>query len=245
MSNYRLEIEYDGGRYKGWQRLGEGVDTVQGRIERALVQGLGQPVEIIGCSRTDAGVHALAQVANFHFPQQLPTAEVQRCLNQHLPMDIAVRSVFAVPEDFHARFHAKGKTYLYKIWNQEYPNPFMRRYSLHVPQVLDLAAMSMAAGHFLGEHDFTAFSNAKSKKKSMVRTLRTVRIEREAGFILIRLQGDGFLHNMARKLVGVLIAVGRGEMAAGEIPEILNARQRGQIGAMADACGLYLESIQY
>jgi tRNA pseudouridine38-40 synthase len=245
VNNYRLIIQYDGGRYRGWQRLGREEDTIQGKIESVLSRMLDQPIEIIGCSRTDAGVHALAQVANFRVEKTLDTPTIQGYLNRYLPQDICVSEVSQAPENWHARFHARTKTYLYKIWNEAYPNPFMRKYSLHVPEELDLAKMRLAATSFLGEHDFTAFSNAKSKQKSRLREIYSLHIEREGGFVLIRIRGNGFLYNMARKMIGALLAVGRGEMVPRDIAAILCSRERGQIGPMAEACGLYLEKIEY
>lgn len=245
MSNYCLMIQYDGGRYRGWQRLGNGEQTVQGKIESAISAVVGRTIEIIGCSRTDAGVHALAQIANFKIDQQLPTAEIKSLINGHLPQDISIIKVTIVPENFHARYQAREKTYLYKIWNEEHPHPFMRKYSMHVAQRLNVANMRAAALHFLGKHDFTAFSNAKSKKKSFVREISAIEITEDAGFVQIRVCGDGFLHNMARKMVGALIAVGLGQMATGSITGIINSTARGQTGPMADACGLYLEKVEF
>lgn len=245
MNNYKMVIQYDGGRYRGWQRLGAGEQTIQAKIESVLSQFTGVKTEIIGSSRTDAGVHALAQVANFKTNQSAPEAEIKRYLNEYLPQDICVIQVTAVPEQFHARYHAKRKTYFYQIWNREYPNPFMRKYSMHVKQKLDISTIRQAAAHFLGEHDFTAFSNAKSNKKSMIRTIHAIKIEEQDGFIHIRITGDGFLYNMVRKMVGMLIAVGLGEASADDIPQIIASKERRQAGYLADACGLYLESVEY
>jgi len=245
MYNYKLLIQYDGRRYKGWQRLGKYENTIQGKIEGVLSELTGVGTEIIGSSRTDAGVHALAQVANFTTSKRFSEAEVKDYLNTYLPNDISVIAVTSVPERFHARFHAKGKTYLYKIWNREYSNPFMRYYSMHVKNKLDIAAMKSASAHFIGEHDFTAFSNAKAGKKSMVRRIDAVGIDDNGGLIEIRVTGSGFLYNMVRKMVGALIAVGLGEMNAGDIPDILSSQDRSRVVYLADACGLYLENVEY
>ncbi len=245
MYNYKLTLQYDGGRYKGWQRLGQGEATIQDKLEQVLAQLAGQPTEIIGCSRTDAGVHALAQVANFKTDIRLSCEEVMRYLNRYLPKDICVIEVDEVDEQFHARYHAKSKTYLYKLWNKEYANPFMRKYSMHVNEPLDLQAMKQASSYMLGTHDFTAFSNAKSKKKSMLRTIYSIEFEEIDGFINIRIQGDGFLYNMVRWMVGTLIAVGLGRMKGEVIPEIFDAKQRNRTGDLAEADGLYLEKVTY
>jgi tRNA pseudouridine38-40 synthase len=245
MNNYKLTIQYDGGRYKGWQRLGNSDDTIQGKIENVLAEMAGEKIEIIGCSRTDAGVHAFAQIANFKIGENLTEAEIMNYLNRYLPRDISIVEVRLVPERFHARYNAKDKTYLYKIWNEQYTNPFMRKYSMHVEKKLDITRMKKACQHFIGEHDFTAFSNAKSKKKSMVREIYSIDIEKNAGFIQITVRGDGFLYNMVRKIVGTLIEVGLGEIDAENIPSILGSKERIQTGRMAESAGLYLVKVDF
>lgn len=245
MNNYKIVIQYDGGRYKGWQRLGGTENTIQGKIESVLSEMVGQAIEIIGSSRTDAGVHALAQTANFKTDRDFTPAEVKKYLNRYLPQDISVTEVSLAPGNFHARYNALEKTYLYKIWNHEYPNPFMRKYSMHVEQKLDIAKMEAAAGYLTGEHDFTAFTNAKSKSKSMVRTVYSIEITEDDGFIDIRISGDGFLHNMVRRIVGTMIEVGLGKLDAGSIPAILESRERKAARYIAEACGLYLERIEF
>lgn len=225
MNNYKLTIQYDGGRYKGWQRLGNSDDTIQGKIENVLTEMVGEKIEIIGCSRTDAGVHALAQIANFKIGENLTESEIMNYLNRYLPQDISVVDVTLVPDRFHARYNAKDKTYLYKIWNEQYTNPFMRKYSMHVEEKLNITKMKRACQYFIGEHDFTSFSNAKSKKKSMVREIYSIDIEENAGFIKITVRGDGFLYNMVRKIVGTLIEVGLGEIDAENIPSILESKK--------------------
>ena len=245
MYNYKLIIQYDGGRYKGWQRLGDSQNTIQGKIENVLSELIGKRIEINGSGRTDAGVHALAQVANFKISDNLTESAIKNYLYKYLPQDISVKEVMLVPESFHARLNIKRKTYLYKIWNEEYTNPFMRKYSMHVEQALDITKMKEASQYFIGRHDFTAYSNAKSKKKSMVREIYSIDIEKVTGFIQIRVQGNGFLYNMVRKIVGTLIEVGLGETDAENIPEIINSKERNRVGCIADACGLYLEKVEF
>lgn len=245
MYNYKLIIQYDGGRYKGWQRLGSGESTIQDKIEKVLSKLIGHETEIIGCSRTDAGVHAFAQIANFKTSKALTEVQIKDYCNQYLPEDIAVVEVQVVTEQFHARYQVKDKTYLYKIWNKEYSNPFMRKYSMHVSEKLDIRAMKAASTHFIGVHDFTAFSNAKSKKKSMEREIYEINFQEEDGFINIRLRGDGFLYNMVRWIVGTLIEVGLGKIPADKIPDMIEAKIRSMTGNMADAGGLYLEKVTY
>ncbi|MEG6520348.1 tRNA pseudouridine(38-40) synthase TruA [Desulfotomaculum sp. 1211_IL3151] len=245
MNNFKMLIQYDGGRYKGWQRLKNSENTIQGKIENVLSELVGKKVEIIGSSRTDAGVHALAQIANFKTNENLSEAEIKTYLNRYLPQDISIRGVTLVPEDFYARYNAKSKTYLYKIWNEEFSNPFLRKYSMHIEKKLNTTLIKKATQYFIGEHDFTAFSNAKSKKKSMVREIYSIDLEESAGLIQIRISGNGFLHNMVRKIIGTLIEVGLGEKAAGDIPKILASKERNLTGCMADAGGLFLEKINY
>ena len=245
MSNYKITIQYDGGRYQGWQRLGNSENTIQGKIENVLTEMAGEKIEIIGCSRTDAGVHALAQIANFKIDANLAESEVMNYLNRYLPRDISIVDVKLVSERFHARYNAKDKTYLYKIWNEPYTNPFMRKYSMHVDKKLNIERIKEACQYFIGKHDFTAFSNAKSKKKSMVREIYALDIEESDGFIQIRVRGNGFLYNMVRKIVGTLIEVGLGEKEAESIPSIIDSKERIQTGRMADGTGLYLEKIDF
>jgi len=245
MKNYKLTIQYDGARYKGWQRLGNGDQSIQGKIENVLTEMAGQKMEIIGCSRTDAGVHALHQVANFHMNMDKEPSDIHAYLNKYLPNDISITKVEIVPDRFHARYNAKDKTYLYRIWNETYTNPFARKYSMHVAEELNLANMNKAAKHFIGKHDFTAFSNAKSKKKSMVREIHAIKIEKDAGFIQIRITGDGFLYNMVRKIVGTLLEVGLGKIKEDQIPFILEEKNRALTGMMAEANGLLLERVEF
>lgn len=245
MNNYRLLIQYDGSRYKGWQRLGNGENTIQGKIEAVVSELAGKETEIIGASRTDAGVHALAQVANFKTDKEISPYEVKKYLNRYLPEDICIKEVNSVADNFHSRFNAKNKTYLYKIWNHEVKNPFMRKYSMHVDKKLNLDKMKEASEYFLGSHDFTAFSNAKSKKKSMVRDIYSISITENSGFIEIRVQGNGFLYNMVRRIVGTLIEIGLGKVDAKVIPAVMESGDRSKAGYIADASGLYLEKIEF
>jgi len=245
MNNYKLIIQYDGGRYKGWQRLGNGENTIQGKIENVISEMIGREIEIIGSSRTDAGVHALEQVANFKIKENMPEKDIKSYLNRYLPKDISIKDVSIESDRFHSRYNTSAKTYIYKIWNEEYTNPFMRKYSMHVEEKLDLNKMKAAAKYFLGEHDFTAFSNAKSKKKSMVREIYSIDFEKIDGFIQIRISGNGFLYNMVRKIVGTLIEVGAGRLQAENIAKIIELKDRAQVSNLADPGGLYLEKIEF
>lgn len=245
MYNYRLTIQYDGGRYKGWQRLGKGELTIQDILEQVLSELYSQEIEVIGCSRTDAGVHAIGQVANFYLSQEIPLESIKQNMNQTLPEDIKITEVLSVPMQFHSRYSANEKTYLYQIWNKEYPNPFLRKYSMFLAQKLDIKRMREAGTYFLGTHDFTAFSNAKTNKKSMERQIYSIELKEINGLLQIRIRGNGFLYNMVRWMVGTLVEVGLGNLQPEEIPEIITSRQRNRTGNLAPAWGLYLEKIGY
>ena len=245
LQNYKLTLQYDGSRYHGWQRLGGGENTIQAKLEGVLSQLCGAPVEVHGSGRTDAGVHALGQVANFKTTAALSAQQIHEYLRAYLPQDISVTDVQPVPPLFHARLNATAKTYLYRIWNSPDPNPFLRRYSMQVPQPLDVAAMQAAAAAFVGKHDFTAFSNAKGKKKSMVREIDTFAIEQDGPLLTLQVRGNGFLYNMVRKMVGALLQVGLGQLAARDIAPLLASGERSRVTVLADACGLYLASVEY
>lgn len=251
IQRYRMDIAYDGKRYKGWQRLGPGdkAETIQGKLETTLSRILEIPVEIEGAGRTDAGVHARGQVATFSTQTQIDTKTVLEALNFYLPEDIAVLRLSQVYSGFHARYSSTSKTYVYKILNTSIPDPFSHRYALYLSQALNVGAMRSAAENILGEHDFTAFTTAKSKKKSMVRKIETLEIltkDRSGGRdIQIRIVADGFLHNMARKMVGTLIEIGLGRVPETRVIEMLASLDRSMSSELAPPHGLYLESVEY
>ena len=244
MRNLRLEICYDGTRYRGWQRLPGKDDTIQGKLETVLTRILGEPIEISGSGRTDAGVHAKGQVANFHCESAMSAAEILSQLRRYLPEDIGIYSCRDVSPRFHARLNAREKTYQYRIWNSEVPCVFDRRYVAEMPEEWNLDAMRQAAEHLCGEHDFSAFCGNAKMKKSTVRYIRSVEIQRCGEEIRIRVTGNGFLHNMVRILVGTLIEVGRGERSADSIPNLFGGK-RAEAGFLAPAKGLCLEEVQY
>ena len=244
MRNLRLDICYDGSRYRGWQRL-PGVDaTIQGKLEAALTRILEEPIEISGSGRTDAGVHALRQVANFHCNSSMPASEILLQLRRYLPEDIGIYSCKDCSERFHARLNAKEKTYLYRIWNSDAPCVFQRRYVAEFPEKLDVAAMEKAASYLVGEHDFSAFCGNPKFKKSTVRFIRSVDILRDGEELKILFTGNGFIHNQVRIMVGTLIEVGRGERAAESIPELFGGK-RAAAGFLAPAQGLCLQEVVY
>ena len=244
MRNLRLDICYDGSRYRGWQRLPGKEDTIQGKLESCLSRILGEEIEISGSGRTDAGVHAKHQIANFHTESAMSCEQLLTELRRYLPEDIGIHSCKDVSPRFHARLNAREKTYEYRIWNSEKPCVFQRRWVAVMPEPLDLAAMKEAADHLLGEHDFSAFCGNAKIKKSTVRQIRSIEIFRTGEEVRLRFTGNGFLHNMVRILAGTLVEVGRGERAADSIPELFG-NKRAEAGFLAPAKGLCLEEVMY
>jgi tRNA pseudouridine38-40 synthase len=244
--NYRLLVEYDGTAFEGWQLQPGGARTVQGALEAALRPVAGGAVRVHGAGRTDAGVHALGQVANAHLARSLPPEVMVRALNAALPRDVAVRAAALVPEHFHARRDARRKRYLYRLWTAPARSPLRDRISLWVPQPLDLAAMRAAAAALCGTHDFASFRAAGSAAPTSVRTLWGLEIAGEAGGeVSLAFEGDGFLRHMVRNLVGTLLEVGRGRRRADSIQAVLAAATRAAAGPTAPARGLVLVAVHY
>ena len=244
MRNIRLDICYDGTRYKGWQRL-PGVDnTIQGKLETALSRILGDAVEVSGSGRTDAGVHAKGQVANFHCESAMGCDQILAQLRQYLPEDIGILDCREAAPRFHARLNAREKTYCYRIWNSDAPCVFERRYVWALPERLDLSAMEEAAALLVGERDFSAFCGNPKMKKSTVRRISSIGITRYGEEIQIAFTGDGFLYNMVRILVGTLVEVGRGVRAPRSVQQLFGEK-RSEAGFLAPAQGLCLEEVFY
>ena len=244
MRNLRLDICYDGTRYRGWQRLPGKDDTIQGKLETTLSRILGEDIEISGSGRTDAGVHARGQVANFHCESTMKAEEILLKLRMYLPEDIGIYSCRDVSERFHARLNAKEKTYRYRIWNSKAPCVFERRFVAAMPEELNMEAMQQAARYLLGEHDFSAFCGNAKMKKSTVRYIRSIDIRRQGEEIVFDITGNGFLHNMVRILVGTLIEVGRGVRQPDSIPALFGGK-RADAGFLAPAQGLCLMEVFY
>ena len=245
MRNLRLEICYDGTRYRGWQRLPGTDNTVQGKLEQCLSRILGEPIEVTGSGRTDAGVHARGQVANFHCESAVSEGVILEELRRYLPEDIGIYSCKEVSPRFHARLNAKEKTYLYRIWNSEKPCVFERKYMTVLPEKLDVQAMKSAAALFCGEHDFSAFCGNPKFKKSTVRFVRSLQIrETGDGELQIEVTGNGFIHNQVRIMVGTLIEVGRGQRSAESISALFGGK-RADAGFLAPAQGLCLMEVTY
>lgn len=245
----RLEFAYEGTHFHGFQRQSPGKRTVQGELERVLSRLTGEPIVVYGSGRTDAGVHARAQVAHFETASAIPVERWPHILNQHLPPDIVVRRAELAPPSFHARYDARAKEYRYWIDRGEVPGLWVRRFSWHVRYPLDVEAMREAAGHLVGTHDFTTFSSAKTPLENRVRTLYAVNITeetvQESPLLVISVMGNGFLYNMVRIIVGTLVDVGRGRLAASAIPELLAARDRTRAGMTAPPQGLILWKVLY
>ncbi len=244
MRNLRLNICYDGTRYRGWQRLPNADATIQGKLEQILSRILGEPIEISGSGRTDAGVHAQGQVANFHCESDMPCTEILMQLRKYLPEDIGIYSCKEVSQRFHARLNAKEKTYCYRIWNSDDPCVFQRRYMTVVPRKLDVTAMQAAAEHFVGEHDFSAFCANPKMKKSTVRYIRSLTVRQRGGELTITVTGNGFLQGMVRIITGTLLEVGFGDRAPGSIPNLFGGK-RAEAGFLAPPQGLTLMEVFY
>lgn len=245
MRNFKLTVCYEGTRYSGWQRQGNTDNTVQGKLEALLSRLLEQPVEVAGCGRTDAGVHARMQVCSFKAETALSCDELLTLIRRYLPEDIGAVSLEPAPMRFHARLSCKAKTYVYRIWISPLPDVFERRTRLHLPETFDLDAMEQAAKYLIGEHDFTSFCSNRHMKKSSVRKLKSIDIVKNGEELQLRFTGNGFLYNMVRILVGTLLQVGRGEREPQEMAAILAARDRSLAGPTAPAQGLTLWEVRY
>ncbi|MBQ9686860.1 MAG: tRNA pseudouridine(38-40) synthase TruA [Oscillospiraceae bacterium] len=245
MRNFKLTLCYDGGRYRGWQRQGNTDNTIQARMETLLSRLLEQPVELAASGRTDAGVHARWQVCSFRADTDMECNVMLTKLRKFLPEDIGAISLEEAEPRFHARLSCREKTYVYRVWNSEAPNVFERRYLYTYPAALDEEAMRAAAALLTGTHDFGAYCSLKRMKKSAVRTLYALEIERAGEELRFTLTGDGFLYNMVRILVGTLLEVGSGQRTAESVAEALEGRDRALAGFTAPAQGLTLWEVKY
>lgn len=246
MYNYKLTIAYDGARYSGWQKNKNAKDTVQSKIEAVIKEVVGQEVNLIGSGRTDKGVHAAMQIANFHCKDRQKSSSLKYQLNALLPEDIVVQAVNKMDENFHSRFSAKSKTYRYTIWkaNCDILPLFERKYVCHLEEQVDVDLMLAAAQKFLGEHDFKGFSSDKTKK-STIRTINRVDVIEEDDYIEIEVEGNGFLYNMVRIMVGTLIEIGQSTRHDSTIDEVFDSKNRELAGYTAPAKGLSLVDVVY
>ena len=241
---YKLVLEYDGTRYRGWQ-VQPAARTVQGEVEAALSRILNTPTRVRVGGRTDAGVHAQGQVASFRAPRSLDPARFRHSLNCVLPADVSVRDVAEVSDSFDPRYDARSRVYRYRIWNRPYPSALHVRFAWHVPVPLDRAAMHEAAAVLVGAHDFSSFQGADSVERTPWRTVLRSEIAQDGGFLIYDVEARSFARHMVRNVVGTLIDVGRGALSRDDFRRIFAARDRGQAGATAPPQGLFLVAVRY
>jgi tRNA pseudouridine38-40 synthase len=250
MRNLKLVLAYDGSEFSGWQVQPDAA-TVQGALASAIGRITGEKVLPQGSGRTDAGVHALAQVSTFATGSPIPAENLVKALNDILPPSIRVLEAAEAPPDFHARKSARAKTYRYRMYRERICPPFLARYVWHYPFPLEEAAMRQAAGVIAGEHDFTSFAAAdpergrEEEEVSNVRNVLSSSWERQGDELVYTIRGSGFLHHMVRNLVGTFVLVGKGTLQPSDMKQILKARDRSAAGATAPASGLYLVSVEY
>lgn len=247
MRNIKLVIEYDGSRYDGWQKqVGHlGVISIQDKIEAVLNKMENETVNLIGAARTEAGVHAYSQIANYQTNSKMKLYEIKHYLNRYLPRDIAIIEVAEVPERFHSTFNAKAFRYQYKISMGEVQSVFERKYNYYSFHKLDILKMRQAASFFIGTHDLAAFSDNKRMKKSTVREIKSIDIYSDINEISITIEADDFWPNMARIIIGTLIDVGEGKIAPDATKNIIESKQRENAGPTAEARGLFLLEVLY
>lgn len=242
--HYKLLLEYDGTNYHGWQIQPMGA-TVQGTLEAVLSRILNTPIRVRVAGRTDAGVHALGQVATFQVATPLNLIRFQRSLNSVLPADIAIRTISEVADTFHPRYDARSRTYQYRIWNRPYPSAMQSRYSWHIPYTLDQGAMNTAADLLIGHHNFSSFQGADSVERTPWRTVMQSAVCREPDFLVYTVEARSFLRHMVRNIVGTLVDVGRGALSRDEFAAVFAARNRSWAGLNAPPQGLFLVAVQY
>ncbi|WP_018590400.1 tRNA pseudouridine(38-40) synthase TruA [Terrisporobacter glycolicus] len=243
MRNLKLTIQYDGTKYCGWQKQPNS-SGIQGTIEYAIYEITKEKVNIIGSGRTDAGVHALGQVANFKTNSSIPIARIPDALNAKLPKDVSIIDCQEVSDDFHSRYSATGKIYRYLIYNKPYRSPLYKDISYHVRYELDIEKMRLEAKSLLGTHEFKGFMSSGSSVKDTVRTIHNISIEYSGDLIVLEVEGNGFLYNMVRIIVGTLVDIGRGRIDK-PLEEIIASQDRGEAGHTAPAHGLFLKKVHY
>ncbi len=241
----QLTIRYDGTEYSGWQFQRNSRKTIQATIERVIKQITGRKSHLAGSGRTDAGVHALAQIANFKTRSQIPLKNLQQALNSMLPKDIVIYAAEEVGPRFDAQRSAKAKLYRYTIMNKDYLDPFIRRYAAKYFFTLDISLMRKAARILVGRHDFRSFRTTEQVEKNSVRTIEYIKIEKEGDLIYIDIKANGFLYNMVRSIAGTLVEVGRGKFSVESVRGILLAKDRRSSGPTMPAQGLCLVKVRY
>ncbi|MFH1798947.1 MAG: tRNA pseudouridine(38-40) synthase TruA [Candidatus Omnitrophota bacterium] len=244
MRNIKLTIAYDGTNYKGWQAQKNGL-AVQEVIEGALTKICQKRCRVYGASRTDAGVHARGQSANFKTLSTIPLAKIPKAFNSFLPRDVAIIRAEEVTPDFHAQFNAKAKHYRYYIFNSIQRDPFKEKYSWNMPYKLNTPLMKKEAKALLGKHDFKSFQAKDKRQRTSVREIFNITIKKRESFLIIDIEGDGFLYNMARNIVGTLVEIGRGYFPPGSMKRVLINKDRALAGPTAPAKGLFLMEVKY
>ncbi|HYM10440.1 MAG TPA: tRNA pseudouridine(38-40) synthase TruA [Bryobacterales bacterium] len=246
MRKLKLTLAYDGTDFHGWQMQPD-LPTIQGELERVLSEMEGKAVTVDGSGRTDAGVHALAQVASCSLENPIPLLNLRRAMNRLLPPAIRILQAEEAPPDFHARFSAQSKLYEYRLWHGEICPPMLHRYVCHHPYPLDLAAMAQAAPLFEGTRDFRSLAAADDgeAEEPAVRSIFLSRLETEGDLVRYRVRGSGFLRHMVRNIVGTLLEIGKGNRAPADVPQILESGDRRQAGPTAAARGLFLIQVDY
>lgn len=244
MRNIKLTIQYDGTRYAGWQTQKNGL-AIQEIIERAIRKITGEKAHLTGSGRTDAGVHAKAQVANFKTRSRIPLKNIRMALNSALPDDIVISKAEEAQPDFNAQRSARSKLYRYTIFNKDFIDPFLRKYAARCFYRIDLGLMRKAAGILAGRHDFTSFRTMDGIKKNALRTIKYIKIEKSGDLVYIYIEADGFLYNMARSIAGTLIEVGRGKYRVCDVKKILSMKNRRWSGPTMPAKGLCLMKVRY
>ena len=256
MRNLKFTLEYDGTNYRGWQIQASTqsnkrqTHTIQEVIEKDLQRILQEKVRIIGSGRTDAGVHALAQIANFKTRSSVSTRKLQQALNSLLPQDIVIKKIEEVAMDFHSRFQARAKVYRYTILNRPYRSALFKDKVYFYPFPLNVALMRREARCLLGRHDFRSFCASGSNAKNTIRAIKKIGIIKsgcspENNFLVIEIEANGFLYNMVRNIVGTLLEIGRGKLPRGSLKKIMRAKDRRSAGPTAPACGLCLLEVKY
>ena len=244
MRNILMKITYNGENYHGFQ-VQNNAKAVANVIEEALFKLTGEKISVIGCSRTDAGVHAEEFYLNFRTESLIPENNFLRGMNTYLPKDVAVREVREVGEDFHARFSAKSKEYRYLILNSPVRDPFYEKRALFYNRKIDEKLLDRECKAFVGTHDFSAFCSAGGTAKTNVRTVKDCSVKRRGELVEIRISADGFLYNMVRIIVGTLLEINEGKIEEGSIPRIIESKDRGLAGDTASGEGLYLSKVYY
>ncbi|MBC8552761.1 MAG: tRNA pseudouridine(38-40) synthase TruA [Candidatus Brocadiales bacterium] len=243
MNNIKLVIEYDGTNYVGWQQQKNGI-TIHGKLSKAIERVVNEEVTLQGSGRTDAGTHAVGQVANFKTKSNIPIYNLVQAINSYLPKDIVVRAAKRVPEKFHSRYSAKSKIYCYTILNSNIRDAIGRNYCLHYSTPLDIEKMQKASKVLVGRHDFSAFKS-KSEVLSSVRTIMKLEIKKKGKFLMFTVEADGFLYKMVRSIVGTLLEVGKGKMTIAEFKKIVKSGARAKAGNTVAANGLCLLKVKY